>query len=177
MVAEDPGRIANIQCESGHGCWGQLWLCGILYYYHHSSKSCLLLRVSKGLWWISRPWHFPEFQSLWFSFCFPSSAAMAYKGMATVTALKVSKAQPVTSVQTQTSTARTVMKVGNSDGETRGKCRTRIMVQIHVYWIPFCQDQHHEWQKCRHVCPFKQQWRKHVWYDSGDRGFGNINLI
>lgn len=64
-----------------------------------------------------------------------------------------------------------------TDGETRGKCRTRIMVQIHVYWIPFCQDQHHEWQKCRQMCPFKQQWRKHVWYDSGDRGFGNINLI
>lgn len=34
---------------------------------------------------------FPEFQSLWFSFCFPSSAVTAYKGMATVTALKASK--------------------------------------------------------------------------------------
>lgn len=69
---------------------------------------------------------------------------MAFKGMATATALKVSKAQPATSVQTQTSTARTVMKVSNSDGETKGKYRTRIMVQIHVYWIPFWQDQHHE---------------------------------
>lgn len=84
---------------------------------------------------------------LWVSitlvFSFPSSAVMAFKGMGTVTALKVSKAQPVTFVQTQTSTARTVMKVSNSDGEPKGEFRTKIMVQIPVYWIPFWQDQHH----------------------------------
>lgn len=85
---------------------------------------------------------------------------MAFKGMATVTALKVSKAQPATSVQTQTSTARTVMKVSDSDEETTGKLRTRIIVQIHVYLIPFWQDQHERNDK--NGCPFKQQWRKHV---------------
>lgn len=76
--------------------------------------------------------------------CFSSSAVMAFKGMATVSALKVSKAQPATSVQTQTSTARTVTKVSNSDGDTKGKFRTKTMVQTPVYWIPFWQDQHHE---------------------------------
>lgn len=88
---------------------------------------------------------------------------MAYKGMATVSVLKVSKAQPATSVQTQTSTERTVMKVGNSDGETKGKFRKRIMVQIHVYWIPFWQHQYRERSdKNVSMCPFKQERRKHV---------------
>lgn len=31
-----------------------------------------------------------------------------------------------------------------TDGDTKGKLRTRIMVQIQVYWIPFWQDQHQE---------------------------------
>lgn len=77
-----------------------------------------------------------SFNYFGFFSCFLSSAVMAFKGMATVTALKVSKAQPATSVPAQTSTARTVMKVSNSDGETKGKFRTRIMGQIPLLGRP-----------------------------------------